>query len=104
MGSSAAGAADVTRSLFIVRGKEEERYWYGHPLPTKARFRLEGVFPTRAEAEAFQAEREREAATSGDPGPLLDRGPHGLLALTAFEPAVFRDWLTDHGIPDPETF
>jgi hypothetical protein len=95
----------VPRALFVVRVREEERYWQGRSLETDAPFRMEGIFATREQAEAFAAEREQKAATAGDPGPLLDlRSLAELVSLSAFEPNVFRDWLVDHDIPDPETF
>src|SRR5262249_17657644 len=101
------GGARVTASLFIVRGRQEGRYYDGRPVRSEKRFLLEGVFTSRDQAEAFQAEREKQAAASGDFGPLIDCGGiEELMGLSAFDPGVFRDWLTDHGLAtyDPAAF
>jgi hypothetical protein len=90
--------------VFMVRVKKDERYWLGRSVRTKAPFGMEGIFATREQALAFQAEQEKIAAESGDPAPLLDLEVDGLYKLSAFEPEVFRDWLIDHEIPDPQTF
>src|SRR5262245_23886926 len=93
------------KGLYIVRGIEKEQYWDGSPVKSDRPFRMEGIFPSREQAEAFQSEMESKAAASGDPGPLLDVGGlEGLMALSAFEPGVFRDFLIDHGISDPDTY
>jgi hypothetical protein len=91
------------RTLYVVRVKEEVRYWLGRPLQSKVPFGMEGIFVTRHEAEAIRDELEKKAGQLGDPRPLLDIAPtlDELMALSAFEPGVFRDWLLDHDIPEP---
>jgi hypothetical protein len=42
-------------ALFVVRGREADRYWYASPVRTAAPFRMEGIFATRDQAEAFLA-------------------------------------------------
>jgi len=66
---------------------------------------LEGVFVSRAEADAFHADRERAAAEAGDPRLLFNVDElDGMVRYSDFDLSVFGDWLTDHGImtlPDP---
>jgi hypothetical protein len=93
--------------LWLVRVRREPLDWDAPrpTLKTREPFGLSAAFATRAEAEAYQEEAERRAAASGDEGPLCNLGSLAdLMALSDFEPGVFRDWLTDHGIPEPETF
>jgi hypothetical protein len=93
------------KALYIVRGRVEDRYLNASPVRSTAPFLMEGAFATREQAEAFRMELEARAAASGDPGPLMDFGDlRDLMALSSFEPGIFRDYLNDHGIPDPETF
>jgi hypothetical protein len=87
-----------TRKLYVVRG----RLFGEHSQPLFGDGRMEGAFPTRAEAEAFLEERECEWRRLGDVFPLSWlNGADELLTLTDFDEPVFRDWLEDAGIPPP---
>jgi hypothetical protein len=97
--------ATAPQTLWFVRVRKEERYFHGAPLRTKMPFGLTAAFASRAEAEAFQEQAEKQAAQAGDPGPLLDAGSlESLMRVSDFEPGVFRDWMTDHDIPVPAKF
>jgi hypothetical protein len=75
------------------------------PVRSERPLGLEGAFASREEAMAFHSEMEKKAAARGNRGPLHEYGTvEGLLTLSDFEEGVFRDWLIDHGIPDPEPF
>src|SRR5215470_17728031 len=86
------------RKLYVVRG----RLFGQHTNPLYGDGRMEGVFSTREEAEAFLEEREREWRRLGEGFPLYWlNGEEELLDLTEFDPPVWRDWLEDAGIPPP---
>ena len=88
--------------LFVVRHKNFGRGGGSSPPSTDGG--MIGVFTTRERAEARQAEAEAEAARSGDFWPLYyEEGLEGLIAWSDFDPGVFRDWMSDHDIPDPES-
>ena len=88
--------------LFVVRHKTFGRGDGKRPPNTDGG--MIGVFTTRERAEARQAEAEVEAARSGDFMPLYyEEGLEGLMAWSDFEPGVFRDWMSDHDIPDPDS-
>ncbi len=61
------------------------------------------VFTRRAEADAFRDQCEAAARQAGNLTPLYAAygGFESLLKWTEFDAPVFRDWLTDHDIPDP---
>src|SRR5262245_36670267 len=94
------------KMLWVVRvRKDGERQWSALPVRSDRPLGMEGAFASREEALAFQSELEKKAAAAGHRGPLHEyHCVEGILKLTDFEPGVFRDWLIDHGITDPEPF
>jgi hypothetical protein len=93
----------TVRKLWVVR--VAKAYPDDEDVPGQDGFGVEGVFASPEEADAFRSELETKAAESGFLGPLLQIGDlDRLLGLSDFDPSVFGDWLTDHGImtlPDP---
>jgi hypothetical protein len=90
------------RRLYVVRRKFFGKGGGSGPPNTDGR--MIGLFRTREQAEAFQREAEEETARSGDYEPLFyEEGLEGLMRWSDFEPGVFRDWMSDHDIPDPAT-
>ena len=47
---------DIPGKLYIVRAKEEDRYWNGRPVQSNAPFRLEGIFTTRRQPVAGEGQ------------------------------------------------
>jgi hypothetical protein len=96
---------ETPQTLFVVRVRKEPYDSTGRSVESGKPLGMEGAFASRERAESFQAELERRAARSGAPGPLLAiRSLAQLRQASAFEPGVLRDWMIDHGIPDPDTF
>jgi hypothetical protein len=84
--------------LYIVKRKDDSQGVQG-----REECGLAAAFATREQAQAWRQECEEPLLRLGDREPLLQRtnSLDDLLKLTAFDPPVFLDWLTDHGVPAP---